>query len=165
MRFESLHVSVSVCRIRGRIRTHRIAPMRLHYNHFLPHALSACRIQQRKQHSKCANIFPTIIFNQNVSPVTLFTRNISAIFDNNFKFGHSVSQKYRYCFNRIRDVCCIRWYMYLSMVDPLYCHCSCRRKTELSQISFFIIIALTNMTKPKRIKKNWAKVSLVVQSS
>ena len=49
MRFESLHVairfavSVSVCRIRVRIRTHRITPMRLHYNHFLPDA--ACRIR------------------------------------------------------------------------------------------------------------------------
>ena len=49
MRFESLHgairfaVSVSVWRIRVRIRTHRITPMRLHYNHFLPDA--ACRIR------------------------------------------------------------------------------------------------------------------------
>ena len=49
MRFESLHVairfavSVSVCRIRVRVRTHRITPMRLHYNHFLPEA--ACRIR------------------------------------------------------------------------------------------------------------------------
>ena len=47
-RIESLHVairfavSVSVCRIRVRIRTHRIIPMRLHYNHFLPDA--ACRM-------------------------------------------------------------------------------------------------------------------------
>ena len=46
---ESLHVairfavSVSVCRIRVRVRTHRITPMRLHYNHFLPD--SACRIR------------------------------------------------------------------------------------------------------------------------
>ena len=49
MHFKSLHVairfavSVPVCRIRVRIRTHRITPMRLHYNHFLPDV--ACRIR------------------------------------------------------------------------------------------------------------------------